>query len=141
MVETARTANAQRSRPAGVTDATITALGKLSEALEVVEDARGALYRFHRLSGRADLTLQEAVRLLRDAGWNGLADDADRVLVGRDVIPGRWTFEIVEDYDDTYWNVFRKFEEQARHLTGVTERHIYEAETKKAEQLRYTQVP
>jgi hypothetical protein len=126
--------NPQSSRPAGVTDATITALGKLSEALEVVEDARGALYRFHRLSGRADQTLQDAVQLLRDAGWTDLAEQANRVLVGRDVIPGRWTFEIVEDYDDTYWSVFRALEQQARQATGVTERHVYEAEMKQTEQ-------
>ena len=35
-------------RPPGVGDATVAALGKLSEALECVEDARGHLYAFHR---------------------------------------------------------------------------------------------
>ncbi|MCU1572793.1 MAG: hypothetical protein JWO93_875, partial [Micrococcaceae bacterium] len=56
------------SRPAGTSDATVKALGKLSEALEVVEHARGYLYGFHRLTGTADLALGEAVELLRDAG-------------------------------------------------------------------------
>ena len=49
------------TRPAGTSDATVEALGKLSEALEVVEDARGQLYDFHRKCGMADLALGEAV--------------------------------------------------------------------------------
>ena len=51
----------EHRRPDGATDATVEAVGKLSEAFEVVEDARGSLYRFHRLSGTADLTLGEGV--------------------------------------------------------------------------------
>lgn len=121
-------------RPDGVSDATVEALGKLSEALEVVEDARGSLYRFHRMSGQADLTLQEAVRQLRAAGWGGLADDIERRLVGRDVIPGRWTLQLVEEYDETYWQVFRSIEQGVRLATGVAAKHVYEAEMKHSEQ-------
>jgi hypothetical protein len=121
-------------RPEGASDATIEALGKLSEALEVVEDARGSLYRFHRMSGQADLTLQDAVHLLRKAGWGDLADDIDERLVGRDVIPGRWTFQIVDEYDETYWQIFRSIEQGVRLATGVSAKHIYEAEMKHAEQ-------
>ena len=55
----------EHTRPDGVSDATIEALGKISEALEAVEAARGFLYSFHRLSGTADLTLGEGVEELR----------------------------------------------------------------------------
>jgi hypothetical protein len=134
VTDTSAASKPPKTRPAGASDATIAALGKLSEALEVVEDARGSLYRFHRLSGRADQTLQDAVQLLHEAGWHDLADDTARTLVGRDVIPGRWTFEIVEDYDDTYWSTFRAVEEQVRQATGVTDRHVYESEMKQSEQ-------
>lgn len=58
-------------RPAGVSDETVTAVGKLSEALEVVEHARGLLYGFHRLSGKADLALGEAVGLWWSALMSG----------------------------------------------------------------------
>ena len=51
----------QHIRPEGVSDATVEALGKLSEALEVVEHVRGHLYAFHRLTGTADLALGDAV--------------------------------------------------------------------------------
>jgi hypothetical protein len=123
-----------RQRPSDASDATIEALGKLSEALEIVEDARGALYHFHRMSGSADQSLQEAVGLLRDAGWKTLADEIDQTLVGRDVIAGRWTFQIVDEYDEGYWQIFRALEQQARTETGVLPKHVYEAEMKVAEQ-------
>ena len=117
-------------RPEGVDDKTVEALGKLSEALECVEYARGHLYGFHRLSGTADLTLGDAVMLLREAGHDELADQVERELVGRNVIEGRWTFQIVEAYDDTYYSAFKEVEKQARDQLVDGKRHLYEAEMK-----------
>ncbi|MGI8867880.1 MAG: hypothetical protein ACR2F6_03260 [Mycobacteriales bacterium] len=124
----------EHERPTGAGDATIDAVGKLSEALEVVENARGHLYAFHRLSGHADLTLQQAVEDLRDAGHAALADEIDDVLVGRDVVPGNWTFQIVEAYDDSYWSVFRSVERVVRDRLVSGLPHVYEAEMKRREQ-------
>jgi hypothetical protein len=123
-----------RRRPEGASDALVRAVGKLSEALEAVEDARGHLYAFHRLCGRADLTLQEAVRALRDAGQPELAAQLDDVLVGRDVLDGKWSFEIVEGYDAQYWSVFRAVEELVRRRLMDGRPHVYEAEMKHEEQ-------
>lgn len=123
-----------RVRPDGMDDATVAALGKLSEAMEVIENARGLLYQFHRMAGTADLTLQEAVDRLRSAGHPELAAEIDECLVGRDVLPGLWTFQIVEAYDEHYWQVFRDVEQQARRRLGDTPQHLYEAEMKHAEQ-------
>ena len=106
-----------RSRP-DLDDTTVEGLGKLSEALETVEQARGLLYGFHQLTGKADLLLQDAVELLRKAGHDALADDLDRDLVGRNVVADRWTFQIVEDYDANYWSTFRAFDERARDRAG-----------------------
>ncbi|EWT01094.1 hypothetical protein N865_11815 [Intrasporangium oryzae NRRL B-24470] len=117
-------------RPAGTTDATVEALGKLSEALEVVEDARGHLYGFHRLTGMGDLTLGEAVDLLREAGHGALADRIAEELVGRNVIEGRWTFQLVEEYDDGYYATFKRLEAAAREELVGGRRHLYEAEMK-----------
>jgi hypothetical protein len=55
-------------RPPGVDDLTVQALGKLSEALETVERARGHLYALHQLTGTADFQLDEAVSLFMQAG-------------------------------------------------------------------------
>jgi len=121
-------------RPAGLGDAEVLALVKLSEALEAAEHARGLLYGFHRLCGTADLTLQEAVRLFRDGGHRQLADELEQILVGRDVIDGMWSFQLVESYDDGYWSVFRELEAHARQVLGAAERHLYEAEMQHREQ-------
>ncbi|MGN6574839.1 MAG: hypothetical protein ACTHKG_04055 [Nocardioides sp.] len=113
--------------PAGVDDATVEAVGKLTEALETTERARGHLYTFHQLTGSADLELGEAVDLLRKAGHGDLADSIEHDLVGRNVLPGRWTFQIVEDYDDTYWSAFRETERRVRELLTGGRRHLFEA--------------
>jgi hypothetical protein len=118
------------ARPPGTSDATVAALGKLSEALEVVEEARGHLYAFHRRCGTADLTLGEAVDQLRDAGHGELADRIETDLVGRNILAGRWSFQVVEEYDDDYYAVFREHERRAREELMAGRRHVFEAEMK-----------
>jgi hypothetical protein len=113
--------------------ATVEALGKISEALEAVERARGHLYSFHQLSGTADLTLQEGARGLREAGHDELAEEIEAGLVGRNVLPDRWTFQIVEEYDDGYWSVFREYENRVRQSLAGGRRHLYEADMKARE--------
>ena len=116
--------------PTGVTPATVSALGKLSEALEIVEEARGRLYGFHRLTGMADLALGEAVDELRNAGHEQLADKIEAELVGRNIIEGRWTFQLVEDYDGGYYALFRELEKLARDELAEGRRHLFEAQMK-----------
>lgn len=122
-----------RARPDGMSDATVAALGKLSEALETVEYARGQLYDFHRRSGTADRLLQDAVAELADAGHPELAEELNRTLVGRNVLPGMWTFQVVEHYEEQYWSVFRELAERIRTTLGAP-KHLYEAEMKYREQ-------
>lgn len=120
----------EHRRPEGVSAATVAALGKLSEALEVVEEARGLLYAFHRRCGTADLTLGEAVDRLRDAGHDALADRIDRELVGRNILQGRWSFQVVEEYDDGYYATFQDLDRVARQELAQGRRHLFEAEMK-----------
>ncbi|MFB6395582.1 hypothetical protein AAFH96_21075 [Polymorphospora sp. 2-325] len=117
-------------RPADLDDVTVAALGKISEALETTERARGHLYSMHQLTGHADLQLDEAVELFRRAGHHGVADRIERELIGRNVIAGRWTFQIVEDYDDGYHATFRDLEAWARDDLAGGRRHLFEAEMK-----------
>jgi hypothetical protein len=121
---------AARGYPGRMDAAVVDALGKLSEALEAVEVARGHLYAFHRLSGTADLTAGEAVEMLREAGHDDLADRIQRELIGRNVLPGRWTFQIVEEYDDGYYSTFKELERAARDELASGRRHLYEARMK-----------
>jgi hypothetical protein len=119
-----------RPRPGGVSDAEVTALGKVSEALEWVERARGRLYDVHQLIGRADLLLGDAADLLDEAGRSELASQLRHEIVGRNVIAGRWTFQIVEEYDDGYWSVVREFDRRCRDDISDGVRHLFEAEMK-----------
>lgn len=122
--------------PEGVDDATVEAMGVITEALETCERARGHLYAFHQLTGSADIQLGEALTKLRDAGHDGLADRIETDLVGRNVIAGRWTFQVVEEYDDDYWSTFRDWERRAREELVGGRRHIFEARMKQRERTR-----
>lgn len=135
-MEKAEGPDVNHQRPTGASDATVEALGKLSEALEVVEHARGYLYGFHRLTGKADLALGEAVELLREAGHTELADAVTEQIVGRNVIEGRWTFQIVEEYDDGYYTEFKTMEKRARDELLDGKRHLFEAEMKEDRRTR-----
>lgn len=127
MTNDAQGPDAQHQVPEGVSEATVEALGSLSAAVEVIEHARGLLYGFHRLTGTADLNLGDAVEQLRKAGHTELAERIDTELVGRNVIAGRWTFQIVEDYDDGYYALAKELERTARDELVQGRRHLFEA--------------
>ena len=116
--------------PDGVDDATVDALGLFSEALETVERARGHLYETHQLIGHAEYRLGDAVLALRDAGHDALADEIETRLVGRNILAGRWTFQVLEEFDDGYYAEFRELEHLAREQLAGGRRHLYEARLK-----------
>jgi hypothetical protein len=120
-------------RPEGLDDATVAAAGKVTEALEWVERARGHLYEFHQLMGHADLTLGEAVGELEEAGHGELARQLRTQIVGRNVLYGRWSFQIVEEFDDGYYEAIRGAEEQVRNDLLAGNRHVLESEMKDRE--------
>jgi len=123
---------APRQRPDGVTDATVQAVGRLTHAMETVIRARGYLYGFHELTGRADNELDEVLALFRQAGHDEFADTIERELLGRNVIDRRWTFQIVDDYDENYYNLFVSLERSARDQFTGGLHHLRESEMKEA---------
>lgn len=125
-----RDLDAEHARPIGVTDAEVEAAGTVSEALEKVERARGHLYSFHQLIGAADLALGDGADQLAASGHEELAARLREEVIGRNVIADRWTFQIVEDFDDAYWTSVREFERAVREEVTGGRRHVYEAEMK-----------
>src|ERR1700716_3936410 len=107
--------------------ATVDAVGKATEALEYVERARGHLYAFHQLIGRADFLFEESASRLAEVGHREEAAVLWRDLVGRGVLEGRWTFEIVERFDDDYYDTARS--DVTRLVDGLVggRRHAHEA--------------
>ncbi|GAA4990161.1 hypothetical protein [Streptomyces hyderabadensis] len=123
-------------RPDGVSDETVEALGSLSKSLETTECARGHLFAFHQHTGAADFELDRAVALLRAAGHPEWAERVRTEILGRNVIPGHWTFQIVDAYDRTYYQPFRDLEQAAVEHLAEGRRHLYEAELKQARRTR-----
>ncbi len=121
---------AVRQRPEHVSDELVEAIGKASEAFEYLERARGHLYSFHQLMGHADLTFGEAADLLDESGETDDAQLVETDVVGRNVLQGRWSFQIVEEFDDVYYDPVRETVRglERRHLDGM--RHLYESEMK-----------
>ena len=108
----------------------VAAAGAMTEALETLERARGHLYSFHQLVGKADFKLDEVLDGLRELGRTELADQLQRELVGRDVLPGRWTFQVMEEFDDGYYAVFQAQEQAIRDALTGGRRHVLEAQMK-----------
>ncbi|GGJ01512.1 hypothetical protein GCM10011581_43400 [Saccharopolyspora subtropica] len=124
---------AERHRwPDGADVATVDAASKVTEALETVERARGHLYEWHQLIGSANDKLNASVQALRATGHTELADAIERDLVGRNVLPGRWTFQAIEEFDEGYYEVFRTYEGRVRRSLLCSRRHVYEAAMKEA---------
>jgi hypothetical protein len=105
-------------------------VGKLSEAIEWLERARGRLYDFHQMLGHLDLQMGDAADLLQQAGHRDAAALLERDVVGRNVLDGRWTFQIVDEFDDLYYQPVRSVERQLREELVQGRRHVFEAELK-----------
>jgi hypothetical protein len=124
------------ARPDGVTDETVAAIGKLSEALEWVERARGRLYDFHQMMGRADVLFGDAADALDAAGHTDESALVRREVVGRNVLDGRWTFQIIEEFDDLYYDAVRCCDAELCERLMHGRRHVYEAELKEQRRTR-----
>ena len=71
-----------------------------------------------------------AADLLEAAGHTELAEKVRTELVGRNVIEGRWSFQLVEEFDDGYWSEFRALDSDVRSKLVDGRRHLFEAEMK-----------
>ena len=124
------------ARPEQTDDATVEAVGKVTEAFEWIERARGRLYDFHQLVGHADGLLGEAADALDAAGHAKQARRVRDEVVGRNVLEGRWTFQVVDEFDDRYWEPFRAVEREIREDLTDGRRHVFEAEMKEGRRTR-----
>jgi hypothetical protein len=123
-------------RADGVDDDTVAAVGKLSEALEWIERARGRLYDFHQMMGHADFLVEEAAERLTRSAHEELAQRLRTEIIGRNVLEGRWTFQVVEEFDDLYYAEVVRHERAVRDELLDGRRHVYEAELKEARRTR-----
>jgi hypothetical protein len=126
----------EHRRPDGATDEVVSAAGKVSEALEWVERVRGRVYDLHQMMGRADLLFGDAADELEAAGCPDEAEMLRTEVVGRNVLDGRWTFQIVEEFNDCYYEPVREAERRVRDRLMHGRRHVFEAEMKEQRRTR-----
>jgi len=119
-------------RAEGSSDATVDAVGKVSEGFEWIERARGHLYEFHHLMGHADGLFDEAATALDAAGHPREAEAFRGRVVGRDILEGQWSFQVVEEYDRRYYEVVRDAHLAVRDALSEGRPHVFEAEMKAA---------
>jgi hypothetical protein len=117
-------------RPDDADDDVVAAVGKVSEALEWIERVRGRVFDLHQMMGRADLLFGEAADALDAAGCGEQAEELRAEIVGRNVLDGRWTFQIVEEFEDCYYRPVTGVERRIRDTLMDGKRHVFEAEMK-----------
>lgn len=65
-----------------------------------------------------------------DRPGHEIADRIDREIIGRNVLEGRWTFQLVEEYDATYWEPVRATKQSIERRLVAGREHVYESEMK-----------
>jgi hypothetical protein len=126
----------EHQRPDGADDLVVEAAGKVSEAFEWLERARGRLYDFHHLIGRADFLMEDAAEMLDRCGSAELAALLREEVIGRNVLDGRWTFQMVEEFDAVYFHAAADAERRVRDELMGGRRHVFEAELKEQRRSR-----
>ena len=86
--------------------------------------------------GHLDLKMGEAVEQLRRCGHEDEAALLECEVVGRNVLDGRWTFQVIEEFDDQYYEPIRSAERRVRDGLVGGRRHVFEAEMKEARRSR-----
>jgi hypothetical protein len=84
------------------------------------------------MMGHADFLVEDAATRLAECGHVQLAADLRTEIIGRNVLEGRWTFQVVEEFDDLYDAEVVRHEERVRDALLAGRRHVYEAELKEA---------
>jgi hypothetical protein len=113
--------------PADLTDSEVAALHQVELGVEWFHRAHGALVEFHHNTGHAMEHLAEAEALLREGGHDDLADDVRDRYLPRGVIDGdRWSYDVLESFQEELLADLTRFEETARHEVADGDRHIAE---------------
>jgi hypothetical protein len=86
--------------------------------------------------GSAESTLEEAEELIRKAGHTEIADAMDRDVLGQNPLPGMWSFQMVEAFDDGFYARTKGLHDRALDELVEGRRHIFEAEMKELRRSR-----
>jgi hypothetical protein len=103
------------------------ALHSVELGVEWLHRAHGDLVEFHHKTGHAMDHLAEAEQQLRACGWTDLADALRDQYLPRGVIDqDRWSYDVVESYQEGFLADLTAFEERARESVADGHRHVAE---------------
>lgn len=103
------------------------ALHELTLGMEWIHRAHGHLLAFHHSTGHGMDHLAEAETLFREAGHVELADTIRDEYLPRGVIDGdRWSYDVVEDFEDGVFRDLQAFETAVRAEVADGKRHVAE---------------
>ena len=113
--------------PTDLSDAETEALHHVELGVEWLRRAHGDLLAFHHEIGHAMDHLAEAEVDLREAGRTELADALRDEFLPRGVLDdGRWSYEVLESYEEAFMAPLCGFEEEARERIADGHRHVAE---------------
>ena len=109
------------------------ALHRVTLGREWLRRAHGELLAFHHSVGHGMDHFAAAERLLRDAGHTDLADRIrDEYLPTGVVDEDRWSYDVVEDFEDGVLADVEAFESVARERLADGQRHVAERAQERA---------
>jgi len=110
-----------------LTEAEREALHTVELSVEWLHRAHGHLVEFHHKTGHAMDHLADAEEQLREAGHADLADVLrDQHLPQGVIDEDRWSYDVLESYQEGFLNDLVAFEEQARGEIADGNRHVTE---------------
>jgi len=107
------------------------ALHELQLGVEHVYRAYGSLLGFHHSLGRGMDHLDEAERLLRDAGHDAYADELRDSHLPAGAVDDRWSYELVEAFRHGLLAAVSDFENDLREDVAGGEEHVAEREQRR----------
>ena len=107
-------------------DPTVEALHRVELGLEWFHRAHGHLVAFHHNTGHAMDHFAAAEELLRDQGEDELADDLRDEFLPCGVLGDRWSYDVLETFQDGLLDDAESFEKRARHRLADGDRHVAE---------------
>jgi hypothetical protein len=127
------TARDGEDRRADLDEAERQALHSVELGVEWLHRAHGDLVEFHHEVGHAMDHFAEAEARLRDCGHTALADALRDECLPRGVIDGdRWSYDVVESYQEGFLADLTAFEERARGVVADGDRHVAERRQERA---------
>jgi hypothetical protein len=111
----------------GSTEASVDALHEVELGCEWLQRANGHLLQFHHATGHGMDHLAAAEEHLREAGETALADAIRDELLPRGVVDDdRWSYDLVESFQDGLLADVGAFEQLARDELAAGDRHVAE---------------